>query len=308
MGDPAQYSLKARFINREFIGQKGLNTSTEISITGQTIQEILNLFWDNSVAFIKREVLIEEDIFTWAPQENPTRQDIGKFLVLQNRGNRKTFSMDQVNSALLTKLRDKEVNVYVYTYGTNICNKAIHSNFESALLIPEQRDRAQADSTVALMDMVSQLKEIHSTHYSSNHANWVMWANFIQSTPPNVSRDRLMNECPPVHLLEFFRAVPLSENEQMQSTSNGLQITGNMIDTIRGQLGLMRQDFQTMRSNTERNFELMEWRMQSVEDILLSNSRLIEATNSSLRPQANTVSYQQESLVNDCDDVDHAAN
>lgn len=171
--------------------------------------------------------------------------------------------------------------------------------------MPEKRDRANADSTVSLMELVGKLKEIHAVHYSANHSSWVMWANFIQSTPSHESRERMINECPPAHLILLFRSVPFSDNEKMQSARNGLQITDNMIDAFQSQLQIFRKEFETMRESSARMYELMALRLDGLEDVVASNRSLVVAMANTLRPQENEVSLEQEGLIVDCDDVDH---
>ncbi|XP_037052551.1 uncharacterized protein LOC119086080 [Bradysia coprophila] len=261
---------------------------------------------EDVVRFIKREALLDGDCFTWADSEQPTRPEIDKFVVLQE--GKKVTPVSQVSVDFLRKLRGKHVNVYVYSYGKKICNKAAHTKFSAQLLIPEKRDRANADSTVSLMEIVSKLKEIHGTHYSSNHSSWVMWANYIQCAPANESRERMMNECPPAHLILLFRSVAFSDNERMQSARNGLKITDNMTDSFKGQVKLFREDFETMRQSTMRVMELMEWRLKSLEEIIESNQRLVAAMTDTLRPEENEVSRGQDILIMDCEDTDHMDN
>lgn len=117
----------------------------------------------------------------------------------------------------------------------------MHTKFSAKLLVPEKRDRANADNTVSLMEMVTKLKDVHSVRYSATHSTWIMWANYIQSAPANESRERMMNECPPPHLILLFRSVAFSDNEKIQSARNDLRITENMIGSFKGQLELMRR-------------------------------------------------------------------
>lgn len=72
----------------------------------------------------------------------------------EGEANTKTIGMAQVNLDCLRKLRGKHVNVFVYSYGKKICNKASHTKFSAKLLIPEKRDRANA---VSVMELVEEL-------------------------------------------------------------------------------------------------------------------------------------------------------
>lgn len=301
----SKFFFIAHFLNKEFVGQKALNEDNEKVISGESLEEVFDALWLSSLHFIKREVSVDGENFVWSEVEKPTRADIEKFVTLQDQGNKKTITMTQVNLDCLRKLRGKHVNVFVYSYGKKVCNKPLHAKFSAKLLIPEKRDRANADNTVSLMEMVGQLKEIHDVHYSAHHSSWVMWANYIQSAPLNESRERLLSECPPSHLLLLFRSVPLSDNEKMKSARNGLQVTDNLIDSFKHQLQLFRKDFDVMRQSISRSVEIMDWRLQSLEGIITSNERLVSAFSNSLRPEENEASQHQETLIMDCEDVDH---
>lgn len=301
----SKFYFIGHFLNREFVGQKSLNEDNQKIIAGETLDEIVGGLWNSAVPFIKREVMVAGDNFVWAESENPTQAEIDKFVTLQEQGSRKVLTMSQVNVDCVRKLRGKNVNVFVYSYGKKICNKTNHTKFSAQLLVPEKRDRANADSTVSLMEMVGQLKTIHSVHYAAHHSSWVMWANFIQSAPLNESRERLLNECPPAHLIPLFRSVAFSDNEKMQSARNGLQVTDNMIDSFKHQLQLLTKDFETMRQSITRCIEMMQWRLKSLEDVITSNQRLVTAMANSLQPEENETSQQQENLIMDCEDVDH---
>lgn len=301
----SKFYFIGHFLNREFVGQKALNDDNEKLISGESVEEIFDALWLSSLRFIKREVLVDGDNFIWADNEKPMQAEIDKFVLLQDQGSKKTITMTQVNLECLRKLRGKHVNVFVYSYGKKICNKTFHTKFAAKLLVPEKRDRANADNTVSMMELVGQLKGIHSIHYSAHHSSWVMWANYIQSSPSNESRERLMNECPPAHLILLFRSVAFSDNEKVQSARNGLQVTDNMIDSFMCQLQLLRKDFETMCQSISRCVEIMEGRLRSLEEVVASNQRLVAAMSTTLRPEENEVSQQQESLIMDCEDVDH---
>lgn len=301
----SKFCYFGHFLNREFVGQKALNDDNEKLIAGESVDQILDVLWSCSLQFIKREALVDGDDFTWAELETPTRPEIDKFLVLQDQGSKKNIPITQVNVDCLRKLRGKHVNVFVYSYGRKICNKAMHTKFSSKLLVPEKRDRANADNTVSLMEMVTKLKAIHSVHYSANHSSWIMWANYIQSAAANESRERMMNECPPPHLILLFRSVAFSDNEKMQSARNGLQITENMIGSFKGQLELMRKDFEAVRQSVSRAMEMMDWRLKAMEEVIHSNQGLVETMSNTLCPEQNETSQHQESLIMDCEDVDH---
>lgn len=116
----SKFYFIAHFVNREFIRQKALNEDNEQEIGGESVEQVLDLLWSLSLQYIKRKVVVDGDNFMWAENENPSRVEIDKFLVLQDQGNKKTFATTQVS---VDKMRGKQVNEFVYTYGKKICNK-----------------------------------------------------------------------------------------------------------------------------------------------------------------------------------------
>lgn len=49
----------------------------------------------------------------------------------------------------------------------------------------------------------------------------------------------------------------------------------------------------------------MDLRLKAMEEVVDSNQRLVGAMSNTLRPEENEVSQYQESLIMDCEDVDH---
>lgn len=301
----AKYSMAFYFQRKEFVGQKSLNQSEKESLTAETVDDILDMIWKRAKTFIKREVIVKDEQFEWSENAVPTFDDMSKFITFQDRSVHKCYNIDQVNSTMLSRLRDKPVNVMIHVYGRQLCNKSIHGQFVSRLLKPEQRDRANADSTQSLMALVEVLKQKHGAAFAANVSIWQMWANSIQSAPPH-QQEELINSVPPGHLFHLFVRASTSESEIRESAQRGLQVADNMNDTYRGYLSAMRKDFNQLRSDMNRAFDFMEARLNSFEDILESNSRLVVAMSSSITPQPNVVSAEQERQITDLEDLDHS--
>lgn len=304
--NPEKFYFIGHFLNREFVGQKALNEDNQKKIAGETLEEFINELWMSAASFIKREVLVNGDNFVWAEAEKPTPAEIDKFIALQDQGTKKVIPMAQVNADCLRKLREKHVNVFVYSYGKAICNKTMHTQFLAKLILPEKRDRANADNTVSVMNLVAELKKVHGSHYLAHDGCWLMWANHVQTLPADASRDRLKKLSPPQHLAKLFSSIAFSDTEKMLSARNGLRVTDNMIDTFKHQLGLLTKDFQAMSESISRCLEMMSSRLKSLDEVITSNQSLVAAMAYTLRPTENETSQQQEDLIVDCEDVDHA--
>lgn len=69
---------------------------------------------------------------------------------------------------------------------------------------------------------------------------------------------------------------------------------------------MLRKDFDKVREDTNRGFEFMDARLKGFEDVLKSNRRLVNAMSSSVTPQPNTTSEEDQRQVTDLDDLDHS--
>lgn len=192
----------------------------------------------------------------------------------------------------------------VHVYGRQICNKSVHGKFTLKLLQPEQRDRANADSTQSLMAMVELLKQTHKGVFAANVSVWQMWANAVQSASPHL-QDEMVNSPPPPHLIHMFIRASTSESEIRESVQRGLQVADNLNDTYGGHLAKIREDVDKIRTEVIRAFDFIEARLKSFEDVVTSNSRLVNAMSSAVTPQPNAVSKEEERQVTDLEDMDH---
>lgn len=75
---------------------------------------------------IKREILVDADKFHWSDNETPRRDETGTFVTFQDKAAKKTYLVNQMNSDMLTKMRDKHVNGMVHIYDKAIASKPIH--------------------------------------------------------------------------------------------------------------------------------------------------------------------------------------
>lgn len=79
--------------------------------------EVIGAVWTKVSTLIKREVLIDGERFYFADNETPGWDEIGNFVILQDKTAKKNYSISQLNSDVFRKLRDKHVNVMTHMYG-----------------------------------------------------------------------------------------------------------------------------------------------------------------------------------------------
>lgn len=297
----ATFSIVCFFQQKEFVGQKSLSGDEGVVLTGESVIDILDSIWNRAILLI---VIVKGEDIEWSENAVPTRDDIGNFIILQDRTARKAYLVDQINTTLLARWRNKHVNIMVHVYGRQICNKSIHGKFTVKLLQPEQRDRANADNTQSLMAMVEVLKQTHKGVFAANVSIWQMWANAIQSAAPHL-QDEMVVSPPPPHLIHMFIRASTSESEIRESVQRGLQVADNLNDTYAGHLARLREDFDKIRHEVTRGFDFVDARIKSFEDVVISNSRLVNAMSSAVTPQPNAVSMDVEQQITDMEDIDH---
>lgn len=300
----ALFRFMAHYQQKEFVGQKAIGQDVEEEVAAESCADVLDIIWSKVESWVKREILVNGDNFAFADNEAPVRAEIGNFVILHDKAAKKNYSVSQLSTDVLRKMRDKHINVMVHIYGKGIASKAIHQKMSAALLQPTNRDRAGAHSTASLMEMVQKLKEIHGSYLSGNTSSWSMWANSIHSSPTH-RQEALISELPPAHLVHLFRSVPTAEIEVMRSARNGLQVANNLNDLYTENMKIFRQEFMKLKEHTLRGFELFEVRLTATEEMLAAHGRLVGSMDGALNVEVNSVSLQEEQQIPDLEDVDH---
>lgn len=294
----------AHYQPKEFVGQKAIDHDIEEEVAGDSTVEVLDNIWLKAKSLIKREIVVDGEKFSWAETENPERNEIGNFVIFQDKVAKKTYLVSQITADVLRKMRNKHVNVMVHVYGRAISNRTMHVKMTAAILEPAQRDRAGAHSTVLLTELARKLKDIHGKFLSGNMASWTMWANAIHSAGMHQQED-LLKKMPPAHLIHLFRTIPMSEAEVMRSTQNGLKIAGNLNDSYLESVRTLREEFIKMKETALRAYDLFDLRLTATEEMLAANGRLVASMDDSLRIEVNAVSLEEERQITDIPDVDH---
>lgn len=297
------FSFVGHFQQKEFVGQKALNPDNQEVISGDNVKEVLDTIWEKVQPLIKREVLVEGESFQWSSQENHSREEIGKFVTFQDKSNRKNYTIEQISTDVLRKIRDKDINIMVHVYSRNIINKNIHTKMVEKLIQPEQRDRANANTTISVIELVQKLKQTHN-HLTANMSAWNMWANAIHSAPAHL-QEAMMNELPPVHMINYFRSASIPESQNIRLIQNGLQVADNLNDTYSGHLAMLREDFDNMKQSVINHFNMYDLKLRAAEEVAASNSRIVASMNGSLQIQESSVSIAEEQQISDFPDIDH---
>lgn len=292
------------FQQKEFVGQKAVSQDVEAEIGGDSCKAVLDEIWAKVSSWIKREVIVEGESFRFAEKEVPDRDEIAKFIIFHDKAAKKNYSVGQLTSDVMRKLRDKHVHVMVHIYGKAVSSKSIHQKMTAAILQPVDRDRAGAHSTVMLMELARKLKDVHGSYLAGNISSWTMWANSIHAAPAS-RHESMIGELPPAHLVHLFRSVPTSEAERMRSARNGLQVADNLNDLYSENIKILRQEFEKFKGDIFRAVELYEIRLKGTEDMLAANKRLVDSMGGQLQVEVTAVSLEEEQQITDMADCDH---
>lgn len=306
MDDQQIFSFNGVFYKREFVGQTSGPKVAECEISGNSVKDILDEVWNEARNHVNREILISpSNESSWSETVSPSREDIGKFVSFQEPNGRKLTQSNQVTTQWLQKQRDKPVNILIHVYGMTISNKSIWTKVKKVLIDPELRDRAGADANQALVQLADSLKEIHGNSLTALDGVWRLWANAIQSAPAH-SRENLMQELPPVHLIQMFRRVPIGEAEVLRNTTNGLNVARNVNSALRDDIVALQTAFANFRRDIVREFDLFGLRLENLARVASNQDSLIDSMRQSIQPQENEISMQESAEVDDMEDIDHA--
>ncbi|XP_055589267.1 uncharacterized protein LOC129741550 [Uranotaenia lowii] len=294
------FSFNGLFFIRFFRSQLRPKELTEVSIGGDTMEEVLGAIWQVAQDHVRREVIFKDAVPYWSDKVQPDVGDIGRFITLQNKAQRKGFSVGELNHRILTKWRGKVINLYIYPYSINVETNPQYQTVLRKLVSPEIPDRSGAHSTRDDSALANELREKHPDlegHFSS----WLLWANLINSSPAH-ERDLLRQaDAPPVQLAKFFRWATVSEAARLQSVHRGMVVANTInegwmrgITEIKGELAMASKLLQSAISK----MEALELRGQY-------GSELCTAMESTTRPEETEISGILSERVTDSYDVDH---
>lgn len=301
------YSFNANFQKRNFVGNRiGPILLENVAIIGDTTDELLNLIWAHAMEGISREVVIDkEGKCSWHEKEIPTTSDIDKFILIQDKVSRKLHQPSKIVAKTWTGFRNKEIDIFVHQYSRSIGSAATFSQLSAQLLVPENRDRAGANTNIELLRLSDELKELHGNKFQGESIAWSMWANFIHKSKPN-ERESLMNErFPPDHIIKHFRTVPTAEATRLDSARHGIVVAQNVNRAQQTDISAIRDAMNTFKETVLFGLEVFDRRLQAIEHRVSSEQNLIAAMDNSLAPVESEFSKGIREDIPDQEDLDH---
>ncbi|XP_062541904.1 uncharacterized protein LOC134209899 [Armigeres subalbatus] len=298
------YSSIGDVFLKKFKNQKSYEKCGAINVDGDTVNEILTMVWSCCSKFTHRAVRFTEsaDSRPEASWEDviPGFDDCDRFLVFQDKINKRNISPSKVDSANLVNWLSKEVSVIVYKYSDSITSLERWHQVEAQLLRPLEKDRSGAESVASINQLKEQLKRIHGKYLSGDDVNWGCWASWISSKTFD-QRDDLMNQAPPEHLINLFSSVPVHSDTILEKARLDLQVANTVNGAYSNILRELKNDYQQLgnvvRTIGER-ISMLETKQKEYDEML-------QAMRNTVAVKENKFSVELARNVTDCLDVDH---
>ncbi|XP_055522581.1 uncharacterized protein LOC129716767 [Wyeomyia smithii] len=215
------FTFTAIFFQRFFKSQLRPKEWTRLTVYGDTVTDIVDFLCDVAKVKIERQVIFDNDIPKWSENATPTVNDANDFVSLQDTTKKKCYSIDSLTARILRGWKDKQVRVYVYVWSMNVETSSQHQAILRKLLSPQNTDKAGAHSIRDDSALADELRDNH-THLEGHYSSWLLWANFIHSSPAHKHDELKRSATPPLQLSKYFRWVATSEQSRLKAVHKGL--------------------------------------------------------------------------------------
>ncbi len=139
------------------MGQRIGDNLKETYIAANTIEEIHQQLWDEAKKHVSREIIIYSDKSCSIENRKPTIKDLDKFVTLQDKVAKKIYLPSSIKPEIARTFANRNVNVLVYYYSTNVENAQIWNNIREKVEELEKKDRS---STLALIQMTDRINKL----------------------------------------------------------------------------------------------------------------------------------------------------
>lgn len=193
------------------------NEVKEISATN--VNEMLVNIW---------KIIIESDNVAWsADVPNIANNQIDKFAQILDIKWKRNYNQVNISSDLLVHLRNKEIPVHIFEYSRNVATNGTFKIVKKNLLDPAVRGRSATVANQVIDEIIVKLKKTHSHHLiTPQPIGMRIWTSFIASKP-TASREQLIMDSPPDHIVTLFRNIPTSEAEVL---TNAKQVYAKFVN------------------------------------------------------------------------------
>lgn len=295
------FFFKGTFVRRLFRGQMRPRAIGTMNVGGNTIQEVITFIWKLAKKHVLRQIVFDGDAPTWAEKQLPDEADVEQFILLHDQAKKKTYNISAITPRVLASWKDKPIKIFVHAYSTNVETHAQHQMVLKQLLAPNNADRSGANSTRDGAALAKELKESH-LDLEGHHSSWLLWANFIHSSPAHKQEQLKVDPTPPLELAKYFRWTNVSESARLQSVHRGVTVAHTIND---GWVKDVVEIFQGLSSAVS----ILTNVSQKLETLISKGTaagEFIAAVQSAVRPEESELSKVLAENVTDCPDIDHS--
>uniref|UniRef100_A0A8D8NGN9 (northern house mosquito) hypothetical protein n=2 Tax=Culex pipiens TaxID=7175 RepID=A0A8D8NGN9_CULPI len=294
------FSLECSFCLRLYRSQLRPKENFSAQISGDSVQEVVANMWESGKSLIKREVMFENGIPKWAPDEIPGKESAEKFLIVYDVTAHKSYATTNLTPKKLQKWCNQIVKVFVYAYSKEVETKGQYGDVLKYLINPKNPDRAGANSMREEAALAKELRE-QNPHLEGHSSSWLLWATTIYAASAHEQEALKEAQHPPINISKYFRWVGVSEAARLDSVHRGM-VVGNT-DNYRWskQIREVKEELHTAFNIIQgaiRKVEIMEAESNASIDIL-------SAMESAVQPEESELSQQLASEVTDSIDIDH---
>jgi hypothetical protein len=169
------------------------------------------------------------------------------------------------------------LSLVLYKYGMALATQAQFTAFESAVLRPQQVDRAGEAAEEAHQEMVQRLRDFHGGVYAGAAINWRIWAAAILAMP-RPQQANAIEQPPPANLIRMFSRAPGNAEQRMEQMRQTTVLTSNFLQDTTLQVTDLEDAFKDVQVQVRVGFADLERRLELIkicsEDATISARRI----------------------------------
>lgn len=123
-----KFRFKAAVYLKKFKNQKSVTQCGNISVSGNSADEVMIKIWNNCVKYMNRAVFFSvsdaEEEATW-DEELPSYENRNNFLVFQDKSSKRNTVPSKVDGSTLQSWLTKDISLFVYRYSDTVSNVLI---------------------------------------------------------------------------------------------------------------------------------------------------------------------------------------
>ncbi|XP_062554652.1 uncharacterized protein LOC134219802 [Armigeres subalbatus] len=139
--------LRGTFYKRKFVGETSGSQVASETVVVNTVEEVLRGVWSIAKPFLCREVIFvdgsEGQLPTWADSE-PSFEEMNRFIIMQDQGQKRRVTTDKVDSKLLVNWRSKDIKIHIHLFSISVSCRSLWDIVDKQLIRPQNADRAGA--------------------------------------------------------------------------------------------------------------------------------------------------------------------